>query len=262
MMMMTGRRALAFRPAAMRNFSSSLLVPLATKPEVPAEIESNSISEYAHNQLLESYAVFNEQCKVELQEMNKNIIENIVARGGTEGWETTPNAMTKSFEFNSFEEGQAFVMRVARDAESKDHHPEWSAVNGGRVINVTLTSHFAQNTVTRLDFELAECMNNAYTEVQGSFKMYPYLQPEQWASVKIGVGMFVFGMFAFKFMTGTSYEQNDIIPAPTPSTEFQSAVAKYSPVQALADKSASDESLDFAYGHYAKKDSERPLPGV
>ena len=53
MMMMTGRRTLALRPAAIRNFSSSLLVPLATKAEVPAEIESNSISEYAHNQLLE-----------------------------------------------------------------------------------------------------------------------------------------------------------------------------------------------------------------
>lgn len=138
--------------------------------------------------------------------MNKNIIENIVARGGTEGWETTPNAMTKSFEFNSFEEGQAFVMRVARDAENKDHHPEWSTSHGGRVINATLTSHFAQNTVTRLDFELAECMNNAHTEVQGTFKMYPYLDPKQWASLKIGVGMFVISVFAFKFMTGTSYE--------------------------------------------------------
>lgn len=42
--------------------------------------------------------------------------------------------------------------------------------------------------------------------------------------------------------------------APTPSTEFQSAVGKYSPVQALADKSASVESLDYAYGAYEKID--------
>ena len=69
-----------------------------------------------------------------------------------------------------------------------------------------LTSHFANNTVTRLDFELAESMNTAYTEVRGSFTMYPRLSPEQWSSVRIGLGMFVLGSFFVKFVTGTNYE--------------------------------------------------------
>jgi len=141
--------------------------------------------------------------------MNKNIIENIVARGGTFGWETDVNALTRNFEFDSFEEAQAFCYRVAKDAESKDHHPEWSTSNGGRGVYVKLTSHFANNTVTRLDFQLAEAMNTAYTEVRSSFKMYPWLSEQQWASLKIGMGLFVSTAFFFKFVTGTNYEQND-----------------------------------------------------
>ena len=143
MMNMFSRRVLAARPTAVRHFSSSLLVPLAVRADAPAEIEANHISEAAHAKLQEEYAVFNEQCKVELQEMNKNIIEAIVARGGTEGWDTDVNALTRSFEFDSFEEAQAFVMRVAKDAEAKDHHPEWSTADGGRTVRARLTSHFA-----------------------------------------------------------------------------------------------------------------------
>ena len=194
--------------------------------------------------------------------MNKNIIENIVARGGTDGWDTDVSALRKSFEFSSFEEAQAFVMMVAKDAEAKDHHPEWKSSNGGCTVHVTLTSHFAQNTVTRLDFEMAECMNNAYTVTRGSFKMFPWLTPGQWASLKIGVAMFVSAVFFFKFATGTNYEQRDIVAAPLPSAAHVSPVALYSPVQALADKSASVEALDYAYGHYESRDNNRMFPGA
>jgi pterin-4a-carbinolamine dehydratase len=40
-----------------------------------------------------------------------------------------------------------------------DHHPEWKLSNNGLTVDVRLTSHFAGNKVTRLDFELAEAMN-------------------------------------------------------------------------------------------------------
>ena len=83
--------------------------------------------------------------------MNNNIIENIANRGGTEGWDVDEFSMRKTFEFDSFEECQAFVMRVAKDAEEHDHHPEWNLSDGGKTLNVKLTSHFANNTVTRLD---------------------------------------------------------------------------------------------------------------
>jgi len=194
--------------------------------------------------------------------MNKNMIENIVARGGTEGWETDMYAMKKSFEFDSFEECQAFCMRVGTDAEKKDHHPEWSLSDGGKTVDVKLTSHFADNTVTRLDFELAEAMNNAYTETRGSFKLYPWFSASEWASIKIGAGMLVLGIFAFKFVTGTNYEQKEVAAGPLPSTTHESPVGRYSPVQALADVSADAEVVDYAYGEYERRDRERPLPGV
>ena len=257
-----GRRALLNR-TAMRSFSSGLLVPLATRADPPAELQATPLSDAAHANLLESYAQFNEACKGELQEMNKNIIENIVARGGTEGWDTDMYAMKKKFEFDSFEECQAFVMRVAIDAEKKDHHPEWHTMDGGRTVNVTLTSHFAQNTVTRLDFELAECMNNAYTETRGSFKMYPWFTKGEWASIKIGAVMAVFTMFSIKFLVGNrKYEEVYIEPAPMPSTNFESTVGALYPVQALADESSKVEVIDYAYGDYEKKENTRPIAGM
>jgi hypothetical protein len=54
----------------------------------------------------------------------------------------------------------------------KDHHPEWEVVDGGKIVNVRLTTHWAGNTITRSDFELAEEMNNA-AELAGGFKQYP-----------------------------------------------------------------------------------------
>ena len=52
MMMFTslaGKRVLLAKPtAAMRCFSSGLLVPLQSKASVPAEIENSHISDYAH----------------------------------------------------------------------------------------------------------------------------------------------------------------------------------------------------------------------
>ena len=171
------RTLLAARPTQ-RMFSSSLLVPMQPKAEAPAEVQNTPMSDAAHADLLANYAAFNEQCQSELQEMNTNIIDNIVARGGNDGWDMKNDALVKSFDFDSFEECQAFVMRVAKDAEAKDHHPEWSVTNGGKTVDVMLTSHFAGNTVTRLDFELAEAMNNAHDEVRGSFKMYPWFTPD------------------------------------------------------------------------------------
>ena len=42
--------------------------------------------------------------------MNQTRIQNIIEAGGILGWDDSSNdAITKTFEFDSFEEGQAFV---------------------------------------------------------------------------------------------------------------------------------------------------------
>ncbi len=89
--------------------------------------------------------------------------ENIVNRGGFEGWTLAEDGskMTKSFTFDSFEQANAFVQAVGKECNKMDHHPEWKTEDGGKTVSVSLTSHFAGNTVTRLDFLLGEVMNNS-----------------------------------------------------------------------------------------------------
>jgi 4a-hydroxytetrahydrobiopterin dehydratase len=98
--------------------------------------------------------------------MNNTKIENIIDRNGIDGWDglgkEVCDALTKTFKFDSFEQAQHFAQEVGKFAELNDHHPEWNTSNGGKNINVKLTSHFNNNTVTLLDFELAEQMNKQF----------------------------------------------------------------------------------------------------
>jgi hypothetical protein len=87
-----------------------------------------------------------------------------------------------------------------------DHHPEWHLTDKGLTVNVKLTSHFAGNKVTRLDFELAEAMNEAYTRTQSTYNMYPYFTTAQWATIKIAVGSVALGLFVFRIISGPNYE--------------------------------------------------------
>jgi pterin-4a-carbinolamine dehydratase len=137
--------------------------------------------------------------------MNKNIIENIVARGGTEGWKTDVNSLTKVFEFDNFEACQAFVMRVSKEAEARNHHPEWNVTDGGKKLNVKLTSHFANNTVTRLDFEMAEAMNLANEEIRSSFRLYPRFSNQTWATIVIASGVSMISLIFLKFLNFPRY---------------------------------------------------------
>ena len=185
-----------------RNFSA-LLVPLHQQQDLPAEIANPVLTRAYFAELDAKYAEFNDNCAVELEEMNKNVISNIIARGGHKGWETADNLddLTKSFEFQSFEAAQAFCQNVAEAAHKMDHHPEWKLSNNGCTVDVRLTSHFAGNKVTRLDFELAEAMNEAYTVTNSTFKMFSYFTDAEWLSIKIGAGMVAFGAFWWRWAT-------------------------------------------------------------
>lgn len=129
-------------------------------------------------------------------------------RGGHDGWETEANLnyMQKSFEFKSFEEANTFVQEVSKFCNEKDHHPQWNVTNGGKTVNVKLTSHFASNKVTRLDFELAEAMNNSYFLTAGRYRIAPLLDEKAWSTLKILFGGFVGLSFFYKFTTGPDYE--------------------------------------------------------
>jgi 4a-hydroxytetrahydrobiopterin dehydratase len=150
-------------------------MPLVTRAEAPAELQSTPLSDKFFLSNAAKFATFNEQCAVELKEMNYNVIGNIVARGGDQGWTRAENFdyLKKTFEFPSFEQTNAFCQAVAKRSNLMDHHPEWTLKNGGCSVDVTLTSHFAGNKVTRLDFELAEAMNDEFTIVNNTYQMFP-----------------------------------------------------------------------------------------
>ena len=65
-------------------------------------------------ELSAKYAKYNEECAKELATMNENLINNIIQRDGIKGWATAENLddLTKSFEFSSFEQCQAFCQNV------------------------------------------------------------------------------------------------------------------------------------------------------
>lgn len=256
------RRAVALsRPSAMRNFA--LLVPITKEPRsLPADVQTTPLTDAYYSELQASYTEFNESCKTELQEMNKNIIENIVDRGGNDGWDTTEDRMTKTFEFSSFEQCQAFCNGVSIAANEKDHHPEWKLTNGGTTVEVTLTSHFAGNKVTRLDFELAEAMNEQFERTLSSYKMFPTFNNYEWANLKIGLGLFVLGTVMWRVATGTGYEMRAQRPEAFPVMPTDLVKVTLPRTQTMVDAGL---RVDFARAnqnkYYAQKSDDGPLPG-
>ena len=73
------------------------------------------------------------------------------------GWTRTGNAITKTFAFDKFLDGIAWVGKVAQIAERLDHHPDLD-IRYTKVV-ATLATHSAGG-LTKLDFELAKEMDS------------------------------------------------------------------------------------------------------
>jgi 4a-hydroxytetrahydrobiopterin dehydratase len=69
-------------------------------------------------------------------------------------WKHERDALTHTFEFGSFKEAMSFMVRVGFEAESLDHHPEWTNVYNK--VFVRLTTHDAGNKVSEKDLLLAK----------------------------------------------------------------------------------------------------------
>ena len=74
------------------------------------------------------------------------------------GWSEAKggDAITKTFQFKSFNRAWGWMNRVALYAEKTDHHPEWFNVYGK--VEVTLATHSAKG-VTEKDIALARKMD-------------------------------------------------------------------------------------------------------
>lgn len=80
--------------------------------------------------------------------------EITAARGGLPGWSHDQDSLTKTFKFHTFREAIGFMVRVAFEAESMNHHPDWSNVYNQVVVR--LNTHDVGGKVTQNDVELAQ----------------------------------------------------------------------------------------------------------
>ena len=80
------------------------------------------------------------------------------ALGRLSGWARRGDTLTKTYTFGTFADGIAFVNRIAKAADARDHHPDIDI----RYTKITciLSTHDAGG-VTSADLELAEEIEKA-----------------------------------------------------------------------------------------------------
>lgn len=82
-----------------------------------------------------------------------------------DGWTGDASRIRRTYRFGSFRQAIAFMVEVAFEAETVDHHPEWRNVYDR--VDVELTSHDV-GRVTERDLALAAHMNAVHARLVGS----------------------------------------------------------------------------------------------
>lgn len=72
------------------------------------------------------------------------------------GWAYEGDALVKAFTFADFRQAVAFIVRVAFEAEQRDHHPNLTNVYNR--VELALTTHDAGHRVTAKDVDLARAI--------------------------------------------------------------------------------------------------------
>jgi len=78
------------------------------------------------------------------------------ALGSLRDWRREGNAIEREYRFGSFREAISFIVRLAFEAEQRDHHPELANVYNR--VTIRLTTHDAGG-VTEKDIELARAID-------------------------------------------------------------------------------------------------------
>ncbi len=79
-------------------------------------------------------------------------------------WLEINNSLEKTYTFDSFLGAIAFMQEASKSIDELNHHPEW--MNIYNKVIVTLRTHDAGNTVTGLDYKLAEILDRLYENRQ------------------------------------------------------------------------------------------------
>jgi 4a-hydroxytetrahydrobiopterin dehydratase len=73
-------------------------------------------------------------------------------------WRYEDNKLKRSFVFENFVHAWGFMNSVALLAEKMNHHPLW--LNVYNKVEIELSTHDADNSVTQKDIDLAKAINN------------------------------------------------------------------------------------------------------
>ena len=76
---------------------------------------------------------------------------------GSEDWIINDGKLCKTFVFGSFLEAISFMRKASTEIEKLNHHPEWTNVYNR--VAVSLCTHDKGNSVTDLDYKLAELLD-------------------------------------------------------------------------------------------------------
>ena len=137
---------------------------------------------------------YNKFANAEYDTMISNRLSNIIDSGSVQDWELAEdNAfLRKTFTFETQDHSHFFVNEVSKFCSEHDHHPEWNMV-GNNQIEVFLTSHFANNTVSLSDYELAQQMNKLFIATT-KHNTYSYFTPEKSIEIGVVLAVFIFGL--------------------------------------------------------------------
>jgi 4a-hydroxytetrahydrobiopterin dehydratase len=71
-----------------------------------------------------------------------------------QGWRFEDDKLKKEFSFGDFKEAMTFITRLSYEAEDMGHHPE--LFNVYSTVNIALSTHEADDSVTEKDTQLAQ----------------------------------------------------------------------------------------------------------
>ncbi len=72
-------------------------------------------------------------------------------------WKHRQNSLQKTFIFENFETAIQFMQEASIEISHLNHHPEWTNIYNK--VEVKLTTHDANSTVTEKDYKLAEILD-------------------------------------------------------------------------------------------------------
>lgn len=78
-------------------------------------------------------------------------------------WKQENNQLVKTYHFKDFAHAIRFMQHCQPKIDALNHHPEWTNVYNR--IEVRLCTHDAGNQITSKDTELAQLLDECYTEM-------------------------------------------------------------------------------------------------